>query len=719
MSKIEFSTISNNNDLNVMNDNFDLIAEALNGSVLYRGNPSGEPNTMGNDLDMNGEDILNADTVSARRLKLNGRYISPSTEFVDSEEVYIQSVAISNNTTVDDVSLLNAGTFTGQHYFYDLSDEITYKSLEGVSATVTSISAEVNGVVTLTDSGGGTHEIYNISVFEDGVVHSIAQLQLITPIKEGQVATLSLGGRSGQFVWTLGDFTTEVAVDTQQGIYIASASVAVTVGCWVRQIEGWDGTASPKVHTGWFGAVGSGSATASTDKLAFQCAFNLSTDIVVDPCITYYLLGGLTTQDKTTITGYRKWKYTCSDLASFTGLNGIAYDTSEATFIKFGKYCRFFHTSWFGNGKSVNFLPDSTCYAPYLFMTSIYGFSNGLGSLSTLGGVESLLCHFASNAQGITGLVDSKVSFCTINANTYDGIRITAGANDSTYTSNKIEWNGERGVNAYGNAASNQIIGGVIDRNGYGGLLVGGDAGLIVNATKFRRNGRLAELLPAQDAHIEMTGGDNPNFQLIGIDTAIGADDNGGNYLSPASVIACDNSPSTIGCISSSELTGSTANVVYTTGGGSLTVDRMIGCDVAGLVLKAGSGSLTINEAVGNKGYKNYGEVYDRINTGSYTGTDDTVFTVNAISTYSRASYQLDVVTRNVSAGYTYIQRTIIVARREGGDATAIELPVAATTSGNEPVITYAFSTDGGQLTVTLDSGVNTYSSNVTLTRLS
>lgn len=71
---------------------------------------------------------------------------------------------------------------------------------------------------------------------DDPRVYSIAGLQAVTP-SEGLAIYLSFGGRSGTFVWTLGDFTTQVAADTQQGIYIASASVAVTVGCWVRKLE--------------------------------------------------------------------------------------------------------------------------------------------------------------------------------------------------------------------------------------------------------------------------------------------------------------------------------------------------------------------------------------------------------------------------------------------------------------------------------------------------
>lgn len=46
-----------------INNAFDAIEDELNNKVLYRDNPSGEPNQMENDLDMNGNDILNAGAI--------------------------------------------------------------------------------------------------------------------------------------------------------------------------------------------------------------------------------------------------------------------------------------------------------------------------------------------------------------------------------------------------------------------------------------------------------------------------------------------------------------------------------------------------------------------------------------------------------------------------------------------------------------------------------
>ena len=61
MAKITISNLSSGfNSTTTLNNAFDTIETELNNKVLYRDNPAGEPNQMENDLDMNGQTILNA-----------------------------------------------------------------------------------------------------------------------------------------------------------------------------------------------------------------------------------------------------------------------------------------------------------------------------------------------------------------------------------------------------------------------------------------------------------------------------------------------------------------------------------------------------------------------------------------------------------------------------------------------------------------------------------
>ncbi|ASP79336.1 hypothetical protein [Sinorhizobium meliloti] len=48
------------------------------------------------------------------------------------------------------------------------------------------------------------------------------------------VAYLTEAGRQGIFRWTSGDFSTQIAADTAEGIYIKADAIAATAGAWVR-----------------------------------------------------------------------------------------------------------------------------------------------------------------------------------------------------------------------------------------------------------------------------------------------------------------------------------------------------------------------------------------------------------------------------------------------------------------------------------------------------
>jgi hypothetical protein len=62
-------------------------------------------------------------------------------------------------------------------------------------------------------------------------------------------AYLTEFGREGLFVWQAGDFTSQLASDGFEGVYIKADAVSITAGCWVRVLD------EPGVyHMDWFGA---------------------------------------------------------------------------------------------------------------------------------------------------------------------------------------------------------------------------------------------------------------------------------------------------------------------------------------------------------------------------------------------------------------------------------------------------------------------------------
>lgn len=65
MAKITFSDIATGfQSVGTLNNNFAQLEYELQQKVLYRSNPTGEPNSMQNDLDMNGYNILNLGTAT-------------------------------------------------------------------------------------------------------------------------------------------------------------------------------------------------------------------------------------------------------------------------------------------------------------------------------------------------------------------------------------------------------------------------------------------------------------------------------------------------------------------------------------------------------------------------------------------------------------------------------------------------------------------------------
>ncbi|MER9135107.1 hypothetical protein NKI20_02190 [Mesorhizobium sp. M0830] len=111
-------------------------------------------------------------------------------------------------------------------------------------------------------------------VFSGGPVSttadSIAALKAVDSATFKKVSLIA-GGRSGDFVWTLGNFSAQVAADTLNGIYVKADAVAATVGAWVRI---YDGEVLPE----WFGAVGD---AATNDSAAIAAALAMGLPILL------------------------------------------------------------------------------------------------------------------------------------------------------------------------------------------------------------------------------------------------------------------------------------------------------------------------------------------------------------------------------------------------------------------------------------------------------
>ena len=79
---------------------------------------------------------------------------------------------------------------------------------------------------------------------------------------------LAEAGRQGIFVFRSGDYSTHVALDTLEGVYVKATDVAASVGCWVRHLN-----ERQLLNIKWFGAIGD---NVNNDRPAIDAAFALA-----------------------------------------------------------------------------------------------------------------------------------------------------------------------------------------------------------------------------------------------------------------------------------------------------------------------------------------------------------------------------------------------------------------------------------------------------------
>lgn len=120
MSKVELDPITSGYNLSKINNNFQKVEDELNNKVLYRETTTGEPNSMGVNLDMDSNDILNVDelganSVSTEVLEIGGVPVVPGNIFIDpnssAREALRRSYAEAGRTMVSG-SFEQGGTIT-------------------------------------------------------------------------------------------------------------------------------------------------------------------------------------------------------------------------------------------------------------------------------------------------------------------------------------------------------------------------------------------------------------------------------------------------------------------------------------------------------------------------------------------------------------------------------------------------------------------------------
>lgn len=198
---------------------------------------------------------------------------------------------------------------------------------------------------------------------------------------------------------------------------------------------------------------------------------------------------------------------------------------------------------------------------------TIYGFATGFRCNYKT--IYLRNCHITGCKNGASNPVDSRITYCTINANDENGITLNQGANDNIISNNKIEWNNGYGVSVY-NATHNIIDSNIFDRNGKAGVSVGGSSSTrnIVSNNMLRRNGALSS--GNSQTNLEFTA--TKNINVTGNMTATGntQDDGSGTTVPQYACSLKENSNVYFG---NNNLTGGTnANSIYKQSGSNYSI---------------------------------------------------------------------------------------------------------------------------------------------------
>lgn len=95
MAKLTLPTISSGYATTTqLNNAFDAIEAELQDKVLYRDNPVGEPNQMENDIDMNGNDIINVGSIEVGGVNI----------ITEMQNIYNDYEALTNRVTISTLS---------------------------------------------------------------------------------------------------------------------------------------------------------------------------------------------------------------------------------------------------------------------------------------------------------------------------------------------------------------------------------------------------------------------------------------------------------------------------------------------------------------------------------------------------------------------------------------------------------------------------------------
>ena len=147
MSKIVLDNIESGYNLQKINSNFDKIEQAFNDKVLYRDNPNSENNTMEQNLDMNGFDIINAEQIYVNgALVIGGIDITQLIQAMEAlaieTEGYKDEAAVSASQAATSASQANTSADEAAASVASIGDSVAVAAASASAAAASATDAE-------------------------------------------------------------------------------------------------------------------------------------------------------------------------------------------------------------------------------------------------------------------------------------------------------------------------------------------------------------------------------------------------------------------------------------------------------------------------------------------------------------------------------------------------------------------------------------------------
>lgn len=227
---------------------------------------------------------------------------------------------------------------------------------------------------------------------------------------------LKEAGREGTFVWKTGDYSAQIAADTQEGVYLKANAIASTSGAWVRVYS--------RLSVEFFGA--STSATAAANTTAVQAAVNFAqsyTGYLFFPAL-YSLSGTITVANNVVLEGVSAFT------SGITTTTGAAISLVPSTGISN-------NNTWYGIRYLSIISTDAGAH---------YGIEYASTGSEYLSNFEIVGCYLSGTSGGAnfdsTGSTVGIFS-CTIRRNWFNnGMVIKDGGDSITILENTINGNG-------------------------------------------------------------------------------------------------------------------------------------------------------------------------------------------------------------------------------------------------------------------------------------